>query len=315
MIRRDGRGVTKVDATFEDDDVWLSSQQIADLFQVSTSDVNELIHSLFHDRELTLEASSRQFDGVIQYNLDVVNALGFRINSSTATRFRQWASGRLKEYLLKGFTMDDERLKGYGSGNYWRELLGRIREIRSSDKVLYRQVLDLYATSTDYDPESEETKRFFRIMRDKLHFATHGHTAAEVIYQRADADKPMMGLTAFSGKIPILQDVDDANNYLTAEERKRLGLLVSGYFDLAEAAALKHEPMTMKDHIAQLDRILSANGEEILEGSGNVSLDEALERAHKEYRKYQVETVSPVEQAYLETISDLINATKGKGEN
>ena len=318
IIYQTSDGSPQVDVKFEGETIWLSAQRIADLFQIFPKDVEGLIQRIYQDGELTLEATSRVWNEggsessseTTQYNLDMILSLSFRIRSAPATRFRQWASGRLKEYLLKGFTMDDERLKGKGGGNYWKELLARIRDIRSSDKVLFRQVLDLYATSIDYDPKSETSLEFFRIVRDKLHFAAHGHTAAEVIYERADADKPFMGLTSFPGEIPVLRDVEHANNYLTEEEQKRLGLLVSGYFDLAEVAALKHEPMAMKDHIQQLDRLLSANGDALFEGSGSFYFEEALEKARKEYRKYQVETASPVEKAYLETVAALTRLEK-----
>ena len=323
IIYRGRDGFTKVEANFADKDVWMSAAQIAELFQITVTEVAELARCVYQDGELVPERTSRlwkqgdqEVSGeTIQYNLDMILSLSFRVQSAPAVRFRQWASERLKEYLLKGFTMDDERLKGNGGDGYWKELLERIRDIRASEKVLYRQVLELYATSTDYDPESEDAQQFFRIVRDKLHFAAHGHTAAEVIYQRADADQPFMGLASFSGEIPVLQDIKDANNYLTTEERKRLGLLVSGYFDLAEVAALKHQPMTMRDHISQLDRLLAANGDKVLDGNGNVTIEEALEKAHQEYRKYQAETVSPVERAYIKSIASLVKAAKDKGGN
>lgn len=323
IIYRGRDGFTKVEANFADEDVWMSAAQIAELFQIAVTEVAEMIQRIYQDGELVADRTSRLWrqedqepsGETIQYNLDMILSLSFRMHSAAATRFRQWASGRLREYLLKGFTMDDDRLKGNGGENYWKELLDRIRDIRSSDKVLYRQVLELYATSIDYDPESEETEQFFRIVRDKLHFAAHGHTAADVIYQRADAGQQYMGLASFSGEIPVLRDVNDANNYLNAEERKRLGLLVSGYFDLAEAAALKHQPMTMRDHISQLDRLLAANGDKVLDGNGNVTIEEALEKAHQEYRKYQAETVSPVERAYIKSIASLVKAAKDKGGN
>lgn len=323
IIYRGRDGFTKVEANFADEDVWMSAAQIAELFQIAMTEVAEMIQRIYQDGELVADRTSRLWrqedqepsGETIQYNLDMILSLSFRMHSAAATRFRQWASGRLREYLLKGFTLDDDRLKGNGGENYWKELLDRIRDIRSSDKVLYRQVLDLYATSIDYDPESEETEQFFRIVRDKLHFAAHGHTAADVIYQRADAGQQYMGLASFSGEIPVLRDVNDANNYLNAEERKRLGLLVSGYFDLAEAAALKHQPMTMRDHISQLDRLLAANGDKVLDGNGNATIEEALEKAHQEYRKYQAETVSPVERAYIKSIASLDKAAKDKGGN
>ena len=322
IIFQAGNGLPQVNVQFEDDTVWLSAQQIADLFQISLEDVEGLIQHIYQDGELVQNETCRQiqqvqtegemeaFGEITQYNLDMILSLSFQVQSSPAVRFRQWASGRLKEYLLKGFTMDDERLKGNGGGNYWKELLDRIREIRSSEKVLYRQVLDLYATSIDYDSRSEETIRFFKIVQNKLHFAAHGHTAAEVIYQRADADQPFMGLTTFPGELPVMSDVEIAKNYLTETELKRLNNLVSGYFDLAEAAAMNHEPLAMKDHIDRLDRILSANGEEILEDSGKVSHEDAVEKARSEYRKYQAKTLSPVEEAYLETISGLEKRVK-----
>jgi hypothetical protein len=236
------------------------------------------------------------------YNLDVIISVGYRVKSIRGTQFRIWATERLKEYLIKGFTMDDERLKGNGGGNYWKELLDRIRDIRSSEKVLYRQVLDLYATSVDYDPHSDESLEFFKIVQNKLHYAAHGHTAAEVIYERADADKPFMGLTSFAGELPALKDITVAKNYLTEQELKVLNNIVSGYFDFAEINALEHRPMYMKDYVEQLDNILSSGGRKLLKGSGSVSHIQALTKAKEEYRKYQEATLSPVEQAYLDTI-------------
>ncbi len=320
IIFQSRNGLPQVNVQFEDETVWLSAEQIADLLQISATDIEELIQRIYQNGELKQEATCRvrregeqkAFSEITQYNLDMILSLGFRVHSAVATRFRQWASGRLKEYLLKGFTMDDERLKGNGGGNYWKQLLDRIRDIRSSEKVLYRQVLDLYTTSIDYDPKSEDSIRFFKIIQNKFHFAAHGHTAAEVIYQRADANRPFMGLTTFPGDLPVMSDVEIAKNYLTEPELKRLNNLVSGYFDLAEAAAMKHEPMTMKDHIDRLDKILVVNGDEVLEGSGNVSHDDAVEKARSEYRKFQVKTLSPVEEAYLETISGLEKRVKGR---
>ena len=208
--------------------------------------------------------------------------------------------------------MDDERLKQLGGGNYWKELLDRIRDIRSSEKVLYRQVLDLYATSVDYDPKSTESVRFFKIVQNKLHYAAHGHTAAEVIYQRADADKPFMGLRTFKGEMPVLSDVKVAKNYLDENELKILNNLVSGYFDFAEVQAMRHNPMHMTDYIAHLDRVLSSTGEKLLEGAGTVSHKQAMAKAEQEYRKYQEETLSPVEEAYLETIRETEKLAKKK---
>lgn len=249
---------------------------------------------------------------MVYYNLDMIISLGYRIKSSIATNFRRWATERLKEYMIKGFTMDDERLKQLGGGSYWKELLDRIRDIRSSEKVLYRQALDLYATSVDYDPTSAESVRFFKIVQNKLHYAAHGHTAAEVIYQRADASKPFMGLKTFKGEVPVLSDVRVVKNYLDENELKILNNLVSGYFDFAEVQAMRHNPMHMSDYIEHLDRVLSTTGEKLLEGTGTVSHKQAMEKAEQEYRKYQVETLSPVEEAYLEIIREAEKLPKGK---
>jgi hypothetical protein len=216
--------------------------------------------------------------------------------------------------MIKGFTMDDERLKQLGGGNYWHELLDRIRDIRSSEKVLYRQVLDLYATSVDYDPKSEESVRFFKIVQNKLHFAAHGHTAAEVIYERADAAQPFMGLTSFSGDMPTLKDIGVAKNYLKEDELKVLNNLVSGYFDFAEIQAMRHNPMYMDDYIRHLDSLLSSTGEAVLDGSGTISHAKAIEKATTEYRKYQVQAIAPVEQEYLDTIKRLEKEAKSKSK-
>ena len=318
IIYRGRNGLTKVEAYFAGEEIWMSAVQMAELFLIPLTDVEELIQRIYQDGELSREVSSRIWkEGgqgasgeIIQYNLDMILSLSFRVQSASAIRFRQWASGRLKEYLLKGFTMDDERLKGNGGRKYWKELLDRIREIRSSEKVLYRQVLDLYATSIDYDPKSDVSRKFFKIVQNKFHFAAHGHTAAEVIYQRANADQPFMGLTTFPGDLPVMSDVEVAKNYLTEPELKRLNNLVSGYFDLAEVAAMRHEPMTMKDHIDRLDKILAVNGDEILEGNGSVSHEQAMEKAHAEYRKFQVNTLSSVEKVFLNSITELEQVVK-----
>jgi hypothetical protein len=249
----------------------------------------------------------------------MIISLGYRVKSSIATQFRIWATQRLKEYLIKGFTMDDERLKGNGGGNYWKELLDRIRDIRSSEKVLYRQVLDLYATSVDYNPRSDESILFFKMVQNKLHFAAHGHTAAEIIYNRADAEKPFMGLTTFSGELPALKDIGIAKNYLNENELKILNNLVSGYFDFAEINALEHKPMYMSDYIQQLDALLTSGNRPLLEGAGSISHTQAMEKATAEYRKYQNNTLSAVEKAYLDTIKTTAKAVKrqrrGKDKN
>lgn len=246
------------------------------------------------------------------YNLDMIIAIGYRVRTPVGTQFRQWATERLKEYMLKGFTLDDERLKGNGGGDYWKELLDRIRDIRSSEKMLYRQVLDLYATSVDYNPRSAESVKFFQIVQNKLHYAAHGHTAAEVIYQRADANQPFMGLRTFSGDMPVKKDVGVAKNYLDEPELRVLNNLVSGYFDIAEIAAIEHRAMTMNDYIRQLDAVLSSGGRELLTNAGTVSSAQALEKAQEEYRKYQAQTLSPVEEAYLETVRSLESTAKKK---
>ena len=307
-------GLTKLDVRMEDETVWLTQQQMAELFQTSRTNVVDHIKNIYEEGELDENSTCRKFrqvrmEGSRQvarelpfYNLDMIISLGYRVKSSTATHFRKWATQRLKEYIIKGFTIDDERLKGNGGGNYWKELLDRIRDIRSSEKVLYRQVLDLYATSVDYNPKSEESIKFFKIVQNKLHYAAHGHTAAEVIYERADAEKPFMGLTSFSGELPALKDIGVAKNYLKEDELKILNNLVSGYFDLAEINAIEHKPMYMSDYVEQLDSVLSSGNRKLLAGSGSVTHDQAMKKAKDEYRKYQEITLSPVEEEYLKSI-------------
>ena len=324
IIYQTDDGLTHIDVKMEDETVWLTQAQLVQLYQTSKSNVSEHIKHIFEEGELEENAVVRKFrttaaDGknynTTYYSLDMIISLGYRIKSSIATNFRRWATERLKEYMIKGFTMDDERLKQLGGGSYWKELLDRIRDIRSSEKVLYRQVLDLYATSVDYDPTSAESVRFFKIVQNKLHYAAHGHTAAEVIYQRADASKPFMGLKTFKGEMPVLSDVKIAKNYLNEDELKILNNLVSGYFDFAEVQAMRHNPMHMSDYIEHLDRVLSTTGEKLLEGAGTVSHKQAMEKAEQEYRKYQVETLSPVEEAYLETIRETEKLAKERREN
>ena len=315
-------GLTHVDVRFEGNTVWLTQAQLIDLYHSSKSNISEHIKHIFEDGELVEEATVRKFrtvqiEGsrqvsreVTHYNLDMIIAVGYRVRTPVGTRFRQWATAHLKEYMQKGFTLDDERLKGNGGGNYWKELLERIRDIRSSEKMLYRQVLDLYATSLDYDPHSNESVRFFQIVQNKLHYAAHGHTAAEVIFQRADAEQPFMGLKTFSGELPVKKDIGVAKNYLDEQELRVLNNLVSGYFDLAEIAAIEHRPMYMKDYVDQLNSVLSSGGRQLLEGAGSVSHEKAMEKAEAEYRKYQEQTISPVEEAYLETIQAAEKAAK-----
>ena len=322
LIYQTDDGQTNIEVKIEDDTVWLTQQQMSELFQTSRTNVVEHIKHIYEEGELDEISTCRNFRQVRKegnrevtrqiphYNLDMIISLGYRIKSVIATRFRQWATQRLKEYMIKGFTIDDERLKGNGGGNYWKELLDRIRDIRSSEKVLYRQVLDLYATSVDYNPHSEESVKFFKIVQNKLHYAAHGHTAAEVIYQRADAEKPFMGLTSFSGELPALKDIGIAKNYLEENELRVLNNLVSGYFDLAEINAIEHKPMYMDDYVKQLDSVLSSGNRKLLTGAGSVSHKQALEKAKAEYRKYQVITLTPVEKAYLESIKEVSKEVK-----
>ena len=317
-------GKTKIDVKLENETVWLSQQQMAELYDTTKQNISLHIKNIFDENELNENSTVKEFltvqkEGnrnverkVKYYNLDMIISLGYRIKSKVATNFRKWATERLKEYMIKGFTMDDERLKGKGGGNYWKELLARIKDIRSSEKVIYRQVLDLYSTAVDYDPKDSKSIEFFKIVQNKLHYATHGHTASEVIYERADSSKPFMGLTTFSGELPIMSDVVVAKNYLTEEELKVLNNLVSGYFDFAEIQAIRHKPMYMEDYIKQLDLILSSTGEKTLVGAGKVSHNMAMEKAKKEYKKYQLKTISPVEREYLTTLKEIANKVDDK---
>ena len=310
-----------INVRLEDENVWLTQANLVELFQSSKSNVSEHIKHIFEEGELKETSVVRKFrttapDGknyeTTFYNLDLIISLGYRIKSRIATQFRIWATERLKEYIVKGFTIDDERLKNIGGGSYWYELLNRIRDIRSSEKVLYRQVLDLYATSIDYNPSSSVSIEFFKIVQNKLHYAAHGHTAAEVIYERANSDKSFMGLTSFTGSQPTQKDISIAKNYLSETELKILNNLVSGYFDFAEIQALKHKPMYMDDYIQQLDNILSSTGENILESAGSISHEKAVKKALIEYKKYQIKTLSPVEKAYLETLKKTEKKITGK---
>lgn len=319
-------GNTKIDVRFVDETVWLTQQQMAELFQSSRTNIVEHIQHIYEEGELDEASTCRKFrqvrtEGNRQvtreipyYNLDMIISLGYRVKSMIATNFRRWATERLKEYMVKGFTMDDERLKNLGGGNYWKELLDRIRDIRSSEKVMYRQVLDLYATSVDYDPKSSESVAFFKMVQNKLHFAAHGHTAAEVIYERADADKPFMGLTAFSGDFPTAKYIGIAKNYLSEDELRILNGIVSGYFDFAEVQAMRHRPMHMSDYVEHLDRILSSTGEQVLIGAGKVSHKQAMDKANREYQRFLVQNLSPVEEAYLQTIKEVEKTAKKKAK-
>ena len=317
-------GHTKIDVKFEDETVWLTQAQLCELYQTSKSNISEHIKHIFEEGELEETSVVRKFrttasDGkkynTIHYNLDMIISLGYRVKSKIATNFRRWATERLKEYMIKGFTMDDERLKNLGGGNYWKELLDRIRDIRSSEKVMYRQVLDLYATSVDYDPKSSESIAFFKMVQNKLHYAVHGHTAAEVIYERADASQPFMGLQSFSGDFLTLKDIGIAKNYLNDEELKILNNIVSGYFDFAEIQAMRHHPMYMSDYVEHLDNVLKTTGGKVLQGAGTISHAQAIEKATEEYRKYQTQNLSPVEAEYLESIKNIQSIAKKKDNN
>ena len=319
LIYQTENGVTKIDVRMMEETVWLTQAQLCELYQTSKSNVSEHIKHIFEEGELDPDSVVRKFrttgaDGknynVVHYNLDMIISLGYRIKSKIATNFRRWATERLKEYMIKGFTMDDERLKQLGGGMYWKELLDRIRDIRSSEKVMYRQVLDLYATSIDYDPKSSESIAFFKMVQNKLHYAAHGHTAAEVIYERADAEKPFMGLKTFSGDFPTVKDITVAKNYLDEAELKILNNIVSGYFDFAEIQAMRHNPMYMSDYVEHLDQVLKATGENLLEGAGKVSHAQAMEKAKFEYQRYQCQNLSPVETEYLTMIKGIEKQAK-----
>jgi len=300
--------------------LWLTQEQIAELFGKSKSTINEHIHNIYDENELSREDTMRKFGNsefstkpTNFYHLDVVVAVGYRVKSSQGTRFRQWATQRLSEYLVKGFTMDDERLKNLGGGNFFKELLERIRDIRSSEKVMYRQVLDLYATATDYDPKSKVSLEFFKIVQNKLHYAAHGNTASEVIYFRVDSDKPFAGLTNFKGKEPTQAEAMIAKNYLNEQELRILNNLVSAYFDIAELNAIEEQEMKMEDFVRELDGILSSTGRKILDNAGKISHSQAENKAKIEFKKYKAKTLDDVEKEYLQAINALEKqAKKGK---
>jgi hypothetical protein len=310
-------GLTKVDVKLENETVWLTIDQMSQLFNKSRSTINEHILNIYTENEL-VESETKRKIGISDfstkptnyYNLDVIISVGYRVKSIQGTRFRQWATQRLKEYIVKGFTMDDERLKNLGGGVFWKELLDRIREIRSSEKVMYRQVLDLYATATDYDPKSDESVRFFKIVQNKLHYAAHGKTASEVIYFRVDSDKPFAGLTTFKGEEPTQAEALVAKNFLEEKELKVLNNLVAAYFDLAELNAIEEKEMRMADYIKELDNILSSTGRKVLDGAGTISHNQAHDKAIEEYKKYKIKTLSRVEKDYLKTLTDLDNLAK-----
>ena len=322
-------GITKINVQLENETVWLTQEQMANLFGKARSTITEHISNIFVEGELVekvvcrnirltthhgaIEGKTQEKD-VKHYNLDVIISVGYRVKSIQGTRFRQWATQRLKEYIVKGFTMDDERLKNLGGGNYWKELLGRIRDIRSSEKVMYRQVLDLYATATDYDPKSDQSLTFFKIVQNKLHFAAHGHTASEVIYLRVDSDKPFAGVTNFKGDASTQAEVLIAKNFLEEKELKVLNNLVAAYFDLAELNAIEEREMRMVDYVQELDNILNSTGRKVLDNAGNISHTQATEKAKSEYQKYKSKTLSSVEKEYLKNIATLEQKVKKGGK-
>jgi hypothetical protein len=312
----------KIEVKLEDETVWLTQAQLVELYQSSKANVSEHIKHIFEEGELkrdsvvrifrTTARDGKQYD-VEHYNLDMIISLGYRIKSGIATTFRIWATERLKEFIKKGFVLDDERLKNLGGGGYFKELLQRIRDIRASEKVFYRQVLDIYATSVDYDPKAEVSQEFFRKVQNKIHYAIHGQTAAEVVFNRADAEKEFMGLMTFSGFRPHLQDAVIAKNYLDEKELRALGQIVSGYLDFAERQAERELTMTMADWTGHLDRILTMSGEQLLPRTGKISHKQAMEKAETEYKKYQVKTLSEVEKDYLDRLKQIeIQAKKLK---
>lgn len=313
-----------IDVQLDGNTVWLSLNQIADLLGRDKSTISRHINNVFAEGELARPAVVAEFattaaDGktyrVEHFNLDVIISVGYRVKSRQGTQFRIWATERLREYLVKGFTMDDARLKNLGGGLYWKELLDRIRDIRSSEKVLYRQVLDLYATSVDYDPKAEASALFFKTVQNKLHYAAHGRTAAEVIAERADAGKPFMGLLSFSGPQPTKAEVGNAKNYLDANELKRLNTLVSAYFDAAEFRAMTHEPTYMKDWLAHLTQLITAIGGKTLQGAGKISHEDALAHAESQYAKFRIQLAahpSEVEAVFLEAVKEAQKKIEGQ---
>ena len=319
LIYKTDDGNTKIDVIMVDGTVWLSQAQLCELYQSSKSNISEHIKNIFIDGELQADSVVRKFrttakDGknynVLHYNLDMIISLGYKVKSKVGTKFRIWATQRLKEYLVKGFTMDDERLKNLGGGTYWKELLDRIRDIRSSEKVFYRQVLDLFATSIDYDKKSEDAKYFFTTIQNKMHYAIHKNTASELIYKRVSSEKKFMGLTNFKGDLPTLREAEIAKNYLTEKELKSLNALVSGYLDFAQRQAEKEIPMTMKDWINHVDRILQATGENLLEGNGKIKHEQMEEKVKDEFKKYRQKTLSQVEKDYIEEIKSIEKKAK-----
>jgi len=316
LIYQTEDGLTKIDVSFENDTVWLSKSQMAELFQRDRSVISKHIKNVFNEGELSPESNVQNLHiansdkPVDFYSLDVIISVGYRVKSQRGVQFRIWATGILKEYIKKGFAMDDDRLKELGGGGYFKELLERIRDIRATEKVFYRQVLEIYATSVDYNPKADVSIQFFKRVQNKIHYAVTGETAAEVIYHRADAEKDFMGLMTFSGEQPTLREAKIAKNYLDEKELRSMGQLVSGYLDFAERQAEREVPMTMEDWAKHLDGILTSTGENLLTGNGTVSHLQAMEKAQTEYKKYKAKTLSSVEKDYLDSIKLL--EKKGK---
>lgn len=316
IIYQDEDGVTKVSVRFSDEDVWLTQNQLAEIYDTTQENISMHIKNIYDDKELdenrtykkyllVRQEGSRQVKrNIDHYNLDVIIALGYRVQSQIATRFRRWATERLHEYIQKGFTMDDERLK-QGGNRYFRELLQRIRDIRASERNFYQQVTDIYATSIDYDPRANLTKQFFATVQNKLHYAVHEHTAAEIIYERVDSDKPLVGMTNFKGDYITRDDVKIAKNYLTEGELQRLNLLVSQFLDFAEFQALEQRPMKMQDWIQALDRQIINLQRKLLEGKGSISHKQAIEKAEHEFAVYRKREMEQLESDFDKMIKNL----------
>ncbi len=312
LIYQTEDGKTKIETRLENETVWLTIDQMANLFQKSRSTINEHILNIYAEQELEERNSMRKIGNsdfstkpTNFYNLDVIISVGYRVKSQQGTRFRQWATARLREYLIKGFTMNDDLLKQAGGGNYFDELLARIRDIRSSEKVFWRKILEIYATSIDYDPKHEMSVLFFQTIQNKMHWAAHGHTAAEVIYKRIDAAKPNLGLTSFKGGKPTKQETEIAKNYLTEAELNILNRMVTAFLELAELQALNRKPMYMKDWIERLDDFLRMTGNEILDHAGTVSHQQMLKKTHAEYEKYKVLTANELSEAEKHFVAHL----------
>jgi len=322
LLYQTADGQTKIDVRLEEETVWLTIDQMSQLFQKSRSTVNEHIINIFNEGELEKELSMRKI-GISDfstkptncYNLDVVISVGYRVKSHQGTKFRQWATSRLKEYIVKGFTMNDDLLKQVGGGNYFDELLARIRDIRSSEKVFWRKVLDIYSTSIDYDPSLEMSVKFFKTVQNKMHWAAHGQTAAEVVYQRVDSSKANLGLSSFKGALPTKQETEIAKNYLSESELNVLNRIVTAFLEIAEIQALDQTPMYMKDWIEQLDNFLKMTKKDVLRNAGTISHQQALEKAHSEYEKYKELTkneLSEVEKHFINHLDDSTKKLKNK---